>query len=367
MRTTQERRIELDFLRGIAILLACGWHFNGRDTGVVVIDLLQMPGRALGWAGVDLFFVLSGFLVGGLVLGEYHKTGTFKPRRFLVRRAFKIWPVLYLYIALLVITGRYAPGQVVPQTLFHVQNYFLTPLNHLWSLAVEEHFYLTFAVLFLALARSASRRIELLPYFLAGLMVLAPLLRILGALAGVEPHTLQIQTQFRIDALACGVMLAYLKVFRASAFNTLAVRKTALGIASIAGVAALLALRGDPVLIATAGYSIAYLTGAAFLLFVDRLPIVVNRNRAARAIAWIGTYSYAMYVFQFVFFRAAESVWKRFSPDAIPALLDIAIRYVGALTVAIVVTKLLERPMLALRDRLVPATKSVQPEVQASA
>src|SRR4051794_31012236 len=79
------RRLDLDVVRGAAILLALGWHFSG-PTGNVVLDALQWPGQHIGWAGVDLFFVLSGFLMGRLVLGEHRRTGTFDGRRFTVRR-----------------------------------------------------------------------------------------------------------------------------------------------------------------------------------------------------------------------------------------------------------------------------------------
>lgn len=136
---------ELDFARAIAITLALGWHFY-TPSDFVILNLIQLPGHLIGWAGVDLFFVLSGFLIGGLIFREIDQTGEFNARRFLIRRAFKIWPVLYLYVVLLVLTGRYSPIEIVPQTLFHLQNYWVTPASHLWSLAVEEHFYVFFAI-----------------------------------------------------------------------------------------------------------------------------------------------------------------------------------------------------------------------------
>src|ERR687885_2717102 len=83
------RRLDLDVVRGAAILLALGWHFSG-PSGNVVLDALQWPGEHIGWAGVDLFFVLSGFLIGRLVLGEYRRTGTFDGRRFSPRRILKL-------------------------------------------------------------------------------------------------------------------------------------------------------------------------------------------------------------------------------------------------------------------------------------
>ena len=77
---------ELDFLRGIAIILVLFRH-------QVVSDFIGK----MGWVGVDLFFVLSGFLVSGLLFKEYLKHGNIKPKRFLIRRGFKIYPVYYLF------------------------------------------------------------------------------------------------------------------------------------------------------------------------------------------------------------------------------------------------------------------------------
>src|ERR1700756_2291394 len=136
--TLQGRRIELDFVRGIAILLACGWHFNQVQTGIAPLDWLLTPGRKAGWAGVDLFFVLSGFLIGGLLFSEFKHEHGFSPSRFLIRRAFKIWPVLYTFLLLQLILNQHPWESYFFQCLFHIQNYLVTPLSHLWSLAVEE-------------------------------------------------------------------------------------------------------------------------------------------------------------------------------------------------------------------------------------
>src|SRR4051794_35327684 len=158
-RGTSDRRLDLDVVRGVAILLAIGWHFNKGLSGNGVLDALQWPGRTFGWAGVDLFFVLSGFLVGQLVFKEHQRTGRFDGWRFTVRRALKLWPVLYVFLAVQVISG--APlDSFLWQTALHVQNYAGTSFKHLWSLAVEEHFYLVLAVLFpLAARRRLSPRV----------------------------------------------------------------------------------------------------------------------------------------------------------------------------------------------------------------
>src|SRR3954465_8545435 len=164
------RRPDLDVVRGLAIVLALGWHFNHRWSGNAVLDSVQWPGHMFGWAGVDLFFVLSGFLMGRIVLGEHARTGTFDGRRFTVRRVLKLWPVLYLFLTVHALFGAEPLDSYFWQNALHVQNYAGTSLSHLWSLAVEEHFYLVLAVLFpLFVRRRGSLR--LLAGILLGVLV----------------------------------------------------------------------------------------------------------------------------------------------------------------------------------------------------
>ena len=83
-KTLNFRLQEIDFLRGLAILIVLFRH-----------HWLTSFTFNFGWAGVDLFFVLSGFLVSGLLFSEYKKFGDLKPFRFLVRRGFKIYPMFF--------------------------------------------------------------------------------------------------------------------------------------------------------------------------------------------------------------------------------------------------------------------------------
>ncbi|WP_375142881.1 acyltransferase family protein [Aquincola tertiaricarbonis] len=82
------REQDLDVVRGVAILLAMGWHFNTVSSQWSAFDVVLAPGRIIGWAGVDLFFVLSGFLVGRLILREVESTGAFNYKRFFCAERF---------------------------------------------------------------------------------------------------------------------------------------------------------------------------------------------------------------------------------------------------------------------------------------
>src|SRR3954471_9289045 len=177
------RRLDLDVVRGVAILLALGWHFSWARSGNAVLDALQWPGRQFGWAGVDLFFVLSGFLMGQLVLRERARTGRFDGRRFTARRLLRLWPVLYVFLAVHAVLGDEPLSSYLWQNALHVQNYAGTSLAHLWSLAVEEHFYLGLAVLFPLFARRGGS-VKVLVAALVGVLVTALALRYAGAASG---------------------------------------------------------------------------------------------------------------------------------------------------------------------------------------
>lgn len=135
MNSNNRRLRELDFLRGIAILLVLMRH----------ADLFDFTTR-VGWIGVDLFFVLSGFLVSGLLFKEYLKFGTIRPMRFLVRRGFKIYPIYFLFYPIYIlplILARDLSLVYMFADLTFVQNYvngWGYAYGASWSLAVEEHF-----------------------------------------------------------------------------------------------------------------------------------------------------------------------------------------------------------------------------------
>src|ERR1700712_3376898 len=101
--TTQKKReIELDFIRGIAILSVLDFH---SQHGILFYPFTRLGWQHFGWIGVDIFFVLSGFLVGGLLVKEWKLRGCIDSRQFLIRRIFKIWPQYYVYLLIILLTG----------------------------------------------------------------------------------------------------------------------------------------------------------------------------------------------------------------------------------------------------------------------
>ena len=215
----------LDGIRGLAIGLVLVWHgvFN------VLVHIPNHPQAArilalgrLTWSGVDLFFVLSGFLIGGILLDAAKAERYFTP--FYIRRAHRILP-LYGLVLVLVYLGSYTIGQTqamnsyvenrIPLTYYatFLQNFWTArhqdfgsyTLGVTWSLAIEEQFYLTLP----AVVRFVGR--ARLAWIAAAMLVLAPVLRIvLNRSLGYGPLASYVLMPCRLDSLGLGLAAALL-------------------------------------------------------------------------------------------------------------------------------------------------------------
>jgi peptidoglycan/LPS O-acetylase OafA/YrhL len=344
------RRLDLDVVRGIAILLALGWHFNRSATHSGLLYALELPGERFGWAGVDLFFVLSGFLVGRLVLKEQAETGRFDGRRFTARRLLKLWPVLYVFLAVQAVAGPEPAGSYLWQNALHVQNYVGTSLTHMWSLAVEEHFYLALAVLYPWFARRRGSP-GMLAGILVGILVGALFLRIWGWTHGVGDVGLQWRTHFRVDSLAMGVLLAVVSVHWPDTFDRLLRLRWLWAAVTVLGVDYLVDTGKEGPLGSTVGFTVAYVTAAAFLLLLYRAAWLHRVRLLAAPIAALGRYSYGIYIWQFFAAHTALDLLPGIGWEDRSAL-ALAIKYAAAIGVGVIATVLVEKPALRLRDRL---------------
>jgi peptidoglycan/LPS O-acetylase OafA/YrhL len=347
------RRLDLDVVRGLAIVLALGWHFSGGHTGKLPLEVLTWPGSRFGWAGVDLFFVLSGFLLGRLVLQEQARTGRFDGRRFTARRLLKLWPVLYVFLAVQAVAGPEPASTYLWQNALHVQNYAGTSLAHLWSLAVEEHFYLALAVLFPLFARRRGTP-RLLVTVLAGVLVAALVLRIWGAAAGVGEVRLQWRTHFRVDSLAAGVLLAAVSVHWPERFERLRRRRWLLLGALAAGTSHLALVGKSGPLGTTIGFTVAWATAAALLLLVYRAAWVPQARWLSVPMAALGRYSYGIYIWHLFAASVALDLVPGWSEESVSAGAEL-LEYAAGITVGVLATVAVEKPVLRLRERLLPA------------
>jgi peptidoglycan/LPS O-acetylase OafA/YrhL len=190
-------RPALDGIRGIAILLVMICHFTGRG--------LWRGSAAVGTAGVEVFFVLSGFLITSLLVEEYAKAGEISLARFYERRARRLLPALALLVAVCWLLGVVAGvRQPVLPTLFYYANWTrdLGLLGHTWSLSVEEQFYIAWPLVLIA-----SLRWRTGPVVVAGLGAAASLL---ARFAHHDPWSLYRSTDTEAWGLLLGSLLAIL-------------------------------------------------------------------------------------------------------------------------------------------------------------
>ena len=243
MRTSDSRLRGLDTLRAVAITAVIPYHIQP-----YMPDVLQ-PAAHFGWMGVDLFFVLSGYLIASQLFRPYLRGELPRLRTFYVRRAFRILPafavvlLLYLFVPI----WREAPG-LSPWWEFvtFTENLFVDyrvnqAFSHVWSLCVEEHFYLFLPLLtILLMRRPAAWKVYTLitGLVMAGMVlrgyILIHQLRPLGDNFGaLYIEKIYYPTYTRLDGLLAGVSLALIRAFRPRWWSALERRGHSLTIAGL--------------------------------------------------------------------------------------------------------------------------------------
>jgi peptidoglycan/LPS O-acetylase OafA/YrhL len=365
------RNKRLDVLRCIAVVLVLFRHEETRNRFT-----------SAGWIGVDLFFVLSGFLIAGLLFSEYRQKGMIDFKKFFIRRGFKIYPAFYffLFLTFLVQYRFHWPG-LLPEyfaEIFYYQNYEPAVWGHTWSLAVEEHFYILLPVfLFLLLHFFPRRRDPFRSIPLAFLvvaifciavrtaMVVRTPLEKLEVWAGYGP--IYTPTHERIDSLLFGVMLSYLYHFHPGFLDQLLEpKRNAVVLALFAAVAISLPLffgLGTPFMLSV-GFTLLYLAFGIVLLFCLHLrgvlpPFLASPARfLGSAFAGIGMYSYSIYLWHPAVARFAVNGLRRVFHVEVRGLAAQILYIVGAIVFGVLMSRLIEYPALHLRDRLFPAMQS---------
>lgn len=298
----------LDGLRGLAILgvLACHFVRVPPAGGGPTLEFIAL-GASAGWLGVDLFFVLSGFLITGILVDSKNHPRYF--RNFYMRRVLRIFPLYYAYILgmlALVLAHRAWAGPLpassqflrdVPWALPYLTNVQMalhngnvsTPLNHFWSLCIEEQFYL----LWPALVWTASRR--QLAVICAGLVAVAAFLRQELVSAGHIEAAFNLMP-CRSDSLATGSMLALaMREPRVLAFIQRVPRPLLLAPLAVVP-PGLFDASGLPGSLHLTGVALAF--GALLLFGVTARPGTLSaRVLGCSFLRTFGKYSYGIYVF----------------------------------------------------------------------
>jgi peptidoglycan/LPS O-acetylase OafA/YrhL len=316
--TTSGARIpELDGLRGLAILLVIVCHYvASAEYGTTNFWLGHfLRALSVGWSGVDLFFVLSGFLIGGILIDSSSSPAYF--RTFYLRRVYRILPIYYGWIflyAVIVAVGVYVlpAGElpvakkdlaVVPTYLLFLQNMIYSPSPFewrwfvvTWSLAVEEQFYIFAPPLIRFL--SPKR----LVYVLGAVICIAPILRYLAFRYLRDLYYLpQYAMPCRADALALGILAAV--AWRWPAFRAHLENNPGLLQRTVSYMLVLLAMlmlwlaRPNGIVTFSIGYTaLAVFYTSLMLLAISQRQGVIARMMRARWLRYLGGISYCVYL-----------------------------------------------------------------------
>ena len=377
------RYAALDGLRGLAILMVLFVHFIGDETPRTALERAMVKGANYGIWGVDLFFVLSGFLITGILHDS--KGSAHSLRNFYVRRVLRIFPIyfgtlLILFGVLPALPVRYPAGLAESARhqgwlwtytcnvyLAKAGTWALPYVSHFWSLAVEEHFYLLWPLAVLRLTRRALLRVCVVG------AAFALALRCALSLAGATDVVLTVFTLCRLDSLLVGAALA------------LAVREMGLarvgrmGRRMLAPLAALIFL-ASAWNAATSGLlrevvlPVRTALVAAFFGALIVASVVAPRESGLGRVAnagsarFLGKYSYGLYVFHGI---VAYALVEGRTLDAFDAALGshlaamIVQASLGAgasLAIAVASYELYEKHFLRLKDRWSPhRTEAVAP------
>jgi len=307
--------------------------------------------------GVDLFFVLSGFLVSGLLFREQEKFAKLDLKRFLIRRGFKIYPPFWLMIVFTCLFNWWnqqtLPVSAVFSEFLFVQNYLPGLWNHTWSLAVEEHFYLLLALGALVLTkRSTASPFKAVPLAFIFVAVACLFGRIvLMAQAPFVDRTHLFPSHLRMDSLCFGVLISYYFHSSPERFLTLA-RRYRFPLFLLGGVMLLPAF-----LFRLDWHSSLYVFGltgfylAGGCLVVGALGLPEPKGKFSGTIAYIGSHSYSIYLWHMPVMVCGVALL----PDYVGWGSRTVIYLAGSIAFGIAMALLIEFPLLRLRDRIFPS------------
>ncbi len=359
----RDRHPALDGLRALAVITVMLFHF--------VPGLLPYRIMELGWAGVDLFFVLSGFLITGILLDtrghKYHY------RTFIIRRALRILPLSYGVLAIVFLTATLTDHPDLRITAGHqfwfwtyTQNLWfafegwpkdLGLLNHFWSLAVEEQFYLLWP---LVVAGISPKRLH---FVLLPALALGPVLRYLFP----EMPFAFTFTLSRLDGLLTGALLAWAMRFRPGVVQRWWRTVGLFAILSTTVLLALLVRSGHtehPAITQWGPFVLALLSGALLIQAFHRTGAFGRLFQAVftwAPLRMIGRISYGVYVLHWPILlllptAVAYAALNGFPEEAVhKAVLLLYIPTV--LVLSLLSHRFWERPFLRLKDRLAPYRK----------
>ena len=358
----------LDGLRGVAVLLVIGSH-------LAFLLGLQPPTPWLGvnrllqggFIGVDIFFVLIGFLITSLILAEIMDTGQFSLRRFYIRRALRLLPALYVLLAIVFVVSVWNGFPIASQweatraALLYIINWFYalpllhdgnlevqTNIGHLWSLAIEEQFYLIWPVIF-ALVSRRRQLLSKLP-FLAVILIIVVVVRRYSLLnAGLSTWNIFMRTDARVDSILIGSLLAF--IYMKFDFDSRVLKIVAYS-ALVSLVWFMYTGPSNGILFKTGFTLIAICAAVVILASVDG-SWWLSKVLSTRLLSFVGRISYGLYLWHFpIFDYLAHHMHP--GPKSIRVLVALSATFIATITS----WRFIETPCLRLKDRQFASKKS---------
>ena len=351
----------IDSLRALAVLAVIIYH----------VDVNYLPG---GFLGVDLFFVLSGYLISSLIIKEYRKTGSLNLYNFYIRRARRLLPAVYFMITVgLVVMVLFNEvllrkshldaifGYIYSSNwwyIFHKLDYFdsfgaQSPFKHLWSLAIEEQFYMIFPLLFLLVNRKKKSKDGTYKlnknflYVVLGLILVSLIAHIL--LFDINNISrIYFGTDTRAFSLLVGVVGAILYPMERLHTKVTPQQNMLYSVVSLVSIATLIT-----VMIYTSEYNTLLYRGGFLLVAILGLIVIISSGKqhtlmsrllSFKPVVFIGKISYSLYLWHFPVLVLTTPVSEIGNPNIFFVILRIVLTF----AVAIVSYVFVETPIRKL-------------------
>ncbi len=363
-KTDLIRASGLDTLRAAAIILVLMSHYCGFVSGKATFGELGK----VGWAGVDLFFVLSGYLIGNQILPALARKEDFSLKTFFAKRLLRTLPNYYVVLAAyLLLPDLLGGSSTAPlwRFLTFTQNIGLgygQTFTHSWSLCIEEQFYLALPLVVLALRRLPR------PLTLAWCVIVAAIAAGMAARAsGFLLHEydsfseqLYYATLCRFDALLPGVAIALLRNFHGALYQRILRHGNLLLAAGLAAVSVTLYSvqhdLPDPMLATTFGFSLVAMSYALLVLAALSPHSLLGRLRIPGATS-LALWSYAIYLVHKPLFMVAAPHLRRLKIDT-GAPLTVLLMFAAGIGAGWLLFRVVETPFMQLRARWYPSQRA---------
>ena len=354
---------ELDVLRFFAFLAVFFHHALPRQAAHYLNSGLSpaatewlLNAKEAGAFGVDLFFVLSSYLITELLLREHAARGEFSVSAFYIRRALRIWPLYFTFLALTVFVipqifsdENFGPKYIVSFALFFgnwvcaIYGLPFSVASPLWSISVEEQFYLGWPLLLLLVGVHRIKQLAI------GMIVVALATRVFLAAYGVEHPGVWCNTLARLDSIAAGAILAVSLRGRSPEIRYV-LRFLFIAVALVGLVLVARYLRQDgPLSIVT--YSATALASVLLLMAVLRTDARVLLLRPFSWFVYLGRISYGLYVFHLLALALLPRLFVTLFGVAPGFAQRIVLSFVLTVMLAAASYNWLEQPFLKLKKR----------------